>query len=235
LAVRTISASTSLSIGGLPARRCPRDLSNLHATSLRYHAKMVSGRAAVATSSRALRPSRWPISPSLARSAPDSRRRPCNCAFRIRFSAIPGPARFWLEHQSAQRWRVTGDGPPFVRLGPHKIVYRLSDAETWAAGRTFAHRADELSRTVTSEGACAVRDRPIRVGSRPNARAPHQSRMTDLPPSLPVANGWGRWPGCGARAATLSDGSREGYQIYLDVIETAWGDDPVANLNPNLR
>ena len=59
--------------------------------------------------------------------------------------------------------------------------------------------------------------------------------MTDLPPSLPVANGWGRWPGCGARAATRSDGSREGYQIYLDVIEMAWGDDPVANLNPNLR
>jgi hypothetical protein len=59
--------------------------------------------------------------------------------------------------------------------------------------------------------------------------------MTDLPPSLPVANGWGRWSGCGARAATLSDGSREGYQIYLEVIETAWDDDPVANLNPNLR
>ena len=49
----------------------------------------------------------------------------------------------------------------------------------------------------------------------------------------PNANGWGRWPGCGARSAT--PGSREGYQIYLDVIETAWGDDPVANLNPNLR
>jgi hypothetical protein len=26
-----------------------------------------------------------------------------------------------------------------------------------------------------------------------------------------------------------------GYQIYLDVIEMAWGDDPVANLNANLR
>jgi hypothetical protein len=59
--------------------------------------------------------------------------------------------------------------------------------------------------------------------------------MTDLPPSLPVANGWARWPGCRARAATLADSSREGYQIYLGVIETAWGDDPVANLNPNLR
>ena len=59
--------------------------------------------------------------------------------------------------------------------------------------------------------------------------------MTDLLPSLPFANGSGRWPGCGAGTATPSDGSREGYHIYLDVIETAWGGDPVANLNPNLR
>jgi hypothetical protein len=33
-----------------------RDPSNFRATSLRYHPKMVSGRAAVATSPRALRP-----------------------------------------------------------------------------------------------------------------------------------------------------------------------------------
>ena len=56
--------------------------------------------------------------------------------------------RYRVSARTAQRWRVTGDGPPFVRLGPHKIVYRLSDAETWAARRTFAHRADELSGTV---------------------------------------------------------------------------------------
>jgi len=56
--------------------------------------------------------------------------------------------RYRVSARTAQRWRVTGDGPPFVRLGPHKIVYRFSDAEAWAAGRTFAHRADELSRTV---------------------------------------------------------------------------------------
>jgi hypothetical protein len=48
--------------------------------------------------------------------------------------------------RTAQRWRVTGDGPPFVRVGPHKIVYRFSDTEAWAAARTFTHRADELSR-----------------------------------------------------------------------------------------
>jgi hypothetical protein len=56
--------------------------------------------------------------------------------------------RYHVSPRTAQRWRVTGDGPPFVRLGPHKIVYRLRDAETWAAGRTFAHRADEMSRAV---------------------------------------------------------------------------------------
>jgi hypothetical protein len=37
---------------------------------------------------RGERPSRWPISLSLARSAFDSLGRPCNWAFRIRFSAI---------------------------------------------------------------------------------------------------------------------------------------------------
>ena len=50
--------------------------------------------------------------------------------------------------RTAQRWRVTGDGPPFVRLGPHKVVYRFSDTEAWAAARTFTHRADELSRAT---------------------------------------------------------------------------------------
>jgi hypothetical protein len=53
--------------------------SNLRATSLRYHPKMVSGPAAVATSPSALRPSRRPISPSVARSPSESLRRPFNC------------------------------------------------------------------------------------------------------------------------------------------------------------
>jgi len=56
--------------------------------------------------------------------------------------------RYHVSARTAQRWRLTGDRPPFVRLGPHKIVYRFSDAETWAAARTFAHRAEELARTA---------------------------------------------------------------------------------------
>jgi hypothetical protein len=68
LAMRTIRSSMSLPMGGLPGVLRAGDPSNLRATSLRYHPKMVSGRAAVASSPSALRLSRWPISPSVARS-----------------------------------------------------------------------------------------------------------------------------------------------------------------------
>jgi len=56
--------------------------------------------------------------------------------------------RYHVSARTAQRWRLTGDGPPFVRLGPHKILNRFSDTETWAADRTFAHCAEELARTA---------------------------------------------------------------------------------------
>src|ERR1035441_6272215 len=85
--MRTINSSTSLLIRGRPGLRRFCEPSNLRATSLRYHARMVSGRAAVATSPSALRPSRRPISPSFARSASENFSRPFNWPPRIRFSA----------------------------------------------------------------------------------------------------------------------------------------------------
>ena len=48
--------------------------------------------------------------------------------------------------RTAARWRETGDGPAFVRLGGRKINYDARAVEEWAAQRTFRHRADELSR-----------------------------------------------------------------------------------------
>src|SRR5215471_2639068 len=80
--------------------------------------------------------------------------------------------RYRVSARTAQRWRVTGDGPPFVRLGPHKIVYRLSDAETWALAERSRIALMSCHGPSPSEGSCAVRDRPILAGSRPNARAP---------------------------------------------------------------
>jgi hypothetical protein len=53
--------------------------------------------------------------------------------------------RFKVPTRTAQRWRATGDGPPYVRRGPRRILYRLADCEAWAAGRTYRHRAEELA------------------------------------------------------------------------------------------
>ncbi|MCK8788169.1 helix-turn-helix domain-containing protein [Roseomonas sp. NAR14] len=68
------------------------------------------------------------------------------------------PSRILTEQQFAeranssvrtvQRWRVSGEGPPFVRLGPRKIGYREADIEAWVAARTYAHRAAEMVRTA---------------------------------------------------------------------------------------
>jgi hypothetical protein len=55
-------------------------------------------------------------------------------------------ARFRVAPRTAQRWRRAGDGPLWVRAGFRRVLYRLSDCEKWADGRTFRHRADELSR-----------------------------------------------------------------------------------------
>ncbi|MFL5253332.1 MAG: helix-turn-helix transcriptional regulator [Rhodopila sp.] len=47
--------------------------------------------------------------------------------------------------RTAQRWRVTGEGPKFVRLGPRRIVYREKDCEEWVEAHTFRSRTDELA------------------------------------------------------------------------------------------
>src|SRR5258705_9267719 len=78
--MRTINCSTSLSIRGRPGARRAFDPSNLRAMSLRYHARMVSGRAVAATSPRAFRPSRCPISPSFVRSTSESLHGQCRQA-----------------------------------------------------------------------------------------------------------------------------------------------------------
>lgn len=53
--------------------------------------------------------------------------------------------RYHVSPRTAQRWRTTGDGPKWVRIGLRKVAYRLSDCEAWAAARTYPHRAAELA------------------------------------------------------------------------------------------
>jgi len=45
--------------------------------------------------------------------------------------------------RTTARWRVEGSGPPFIRAGGRRVLYRRTDVERWLATRTFAHRAAE--------------------------------------------------------------------------------------------
>lgn len=55
--------------------------------------------------------------------------------------------RYYIPPRTAQRWRSTGDGPPWIRLGRRRILYRVSDVEEWLRERTYRHRADEIARS----------------------------------------------------------------------------------------
>jgi hypothetical protein len=46
--------------------------------------------------------------------------------------------------RTLQRWRISGDGPPFIRAGLRRVLYDAAEIERWASSRTFAHRAAEL-------------------------------------------------------------------------------------------
>ena len=58
--------------------------------------------------------------------------------------------RYLIPPRTAQRWRASGGGPAFVRLGRRRVVYRVADVERWLAERTFSSRADELSRQTAA-------------------------------------------------------------------------------------
>ena len=58
--------------------------------------------------------------------------------------------RYLIPPRTAQRWRSTGDGPHWIRLGRRRILYRVSDVEEWLRERTYRHRADELARAVAT-------------------------------------------------------------------------------------
>lgn len=49
-----------------------------------------------------------------------------------------------IPRRTIQRWRVTGDGPAFIRAGARRILYRREAVEAWAVSREHRHRAAEM-------------------------------------------------------------------------------------------
>lgn len=43
--------------------------------------------------------------------------------------------RLAVEARTLQQWRVTGSGPPFVRVSRRCVRYRISDLDAWIAER----------------------------------------------------------------------------------------------------
>ncbi len=44
--------------------------------------------------------------------------------------------RTTLSRSTVQALRRKGGGPPWVKLGPHRVAYRLADVERWIEDRT---------------------------------------------------------------------------------------------------
>jgi len=50
-----------------------------------------------------------------------------------------------LSTRTLDRQAADGTGIPYVRIGLRRVAYREADVRAWLAGRTFPHRAAELS------------------------------------------------------------------------------------------
>ena len=63
----------------------------------------------------------------------------------LRYLDEAGAARgLKVGRRTLQRWRSTGDGPPFIRAGRRRVLYDVEAIKQWAASRTFAHHAAEI-------------------------------------------------------------------------------------------
>jgi len=54
-------------------------------------------------------------------------------------------ARTGLSRRTLQRFRVSGEGPQWIRLGTRRVAYRESDVQAWSEARTYPHRAAEMA------------------------------------------------------------------------------------------
>jgi hypothetical protein len=51
--------------------------------------------------------------------------------------------RLAVSLRSLERWRVTGEGPAYLRVGARRILYPLPAVEAWEGARQHASRAAE--------------------------------------------------------------------------------------------
>lgn len=52
-----------------------------------------------------------------------------------------------LQPQTIRKWRMTGLGPRYIRLGPTlrgRVLYRAEEVSKWLQSKTFRHSSEEI-------------------------------------------------------------------------------------------
>jgi predicted DNA-binding transcriptional regulator AlpA len=44
-----------------------------------------------------------------------------------------------ISKHTLNRWRVTGEGPPFIKYGPRLVRYLVTALDAWALDRMYAN------------------------------------------------------------------------------------------------
>jgi predicted DNA-binding transcriptional regulator AlpA len=74
-----------------------------------------------------------------------------------RFMRTPQAADYLgLSPSTLEKFRLTGNGPPYLKAGPKIVVYRQEDLDAWLEGNR---------RRSTSDNGAPGRDEPSGVGS----------------------------------------------------------------------
>ena len=54
-------------------------------------------------------------------------------------TAEDAAAHLKISKHTLNRWRVTGEGPPFIKYGPRLVRYLVSALDAWALDRLYAN------------------------------------------------------------------------------------------------
>ncbi len=72
--------------------------------------------------------------------------------------------------RTLQRWRTTGEGPAFTRVGPRRIMYREEAVQEWLKAREHNHRAAELAFGSETDADRIAEDRLLRQQTQAKVR-----------------------------------------------------------------
>lgn len=70
---------------------------------------------------------------------------PVDAQFRV-VTEHEAAARLSLGRRTLQDLRLTGEGPPYVKLGARRVGYCISDLQIWAESRRVTSTADQKAR-----------------------------------------------------------------------------------------